>query len=181
MNDFTVTSEDRMEAIQRAMLAFMKTTPSFVLDEESGTYLTDYILEHGLNQFDPASYHAAYNARESVKRDRENRMAEWQRGRADYLRPSDEDKTQAIEDLKQRQQKPAPTPFVPARQYTDADLDRMTSDEYRKAVLGVTRLDDVQGNSGHVFKPALAPEGTRTGFRKPRLSLQARRLLGLDK
>jgi len=179
--NLTVTEQDRIETIQRAIIDFMAAAPDFVLDEQSAEYLSDFIEAHSLNRYDPASYHAAYNARESERRDRENLIEAWQRGRAQYLLPSDDDKALVIEELKQRQQKPAPTPFVPARQYTDAELDHMTSDEYRKAVLGVTRLDDVQGNSGYVRKPVLSPEGTRTGFRKPRLSLQARKLLGMDK
>lgn len=181
MNNPAVTEQDRMQAIERAILGFMAETPDYVLDEESALVLMDYIEAHGLNRFDSNSYRAAFNARESVKRAREDRIVEWQRGRAEYLQPSEEDKALAIDELRQRPQKSAPVPFVPARQYTDAEMDSMSSDEYRRAVLGVMRLDDAQGTTGYVRKPVLSPEGTRTGFRKPRLSLQARKLLGLDK
>jgi len=180
MNDLTVTEQDRTEAMERAILGFMAERPDYILDEQSAVDLLDYIEAHGLNRYDSNSYRAAYDARERVKRDRENRIVQWQQGRAAYLRSSDEDKTQAIDEFRNRQQKPAPPPFVPDRQYTDAEINAMTADEYRK-VLGVTRLEDIQGNTGYVLRPALAPEGVRTGFRKPRLSLQARKLLGLDK
>jgi len=181
MNNLVVTDQDRIETIERTILGFMAEAPDFVLDEKSGEYLADYIEAHGLNRYQTASYHEAYNARESGRRARENRIEDWQRGRSEYLRPSEEDKARAIDELRQRPHKSATRPFVPARQYTDAELDRMSSDEYRRAVLGVVRLDDVQGASGYVRKPALSPEGTRTGFRKPRLSLQARKLLGMDR
>ncbi len=72
----------------------------------------------------------------------QERIEARERARADYLSASDADRAQAVADLKERSRPQEATPFVPARQYTQAEIDRMSSDEYGVKVLGRNRIED---------------------------------------
>jgi len=65
------------------------------------------------------------------------------REREAYLSGSDIDRTEAIREFRENAPKQERQEFRPAREYTQAETDRMSSTEYRRLVLGVTdRVED---------------------------------------
>jgi hypothetical protein len=93
-----------------------------------------------------------------------------ERQRADYLSGSDADKAQAIAELKDRSRPEERAAFVPARSYSEAELDAMDSETYRKEVLGITnRVEDRQGTSSLTY---LKPERLERRVRTIKLSPQ---------
>ena len=71
------------------------------------------------------------------------READRQRRRELALSPCDEARQQAIEDFRERNRVEPLAQFVPAREYTEKEKDAMSSEEYRRLVLGVTdRVED---------------------------------------
>jgi hypothetical protein len=88
-------------------------------------------------------YELELQERAAAQADELAREADFQRRRELSLSPSDEARQQAIEDFRERNRVEPPPQFVPAREYTEKEKDAMSSEEYRRLVLGVTdRVED---------------------------------------
>jgi hypothetical protein len=60
----------------------------------------------------------------------------------DFHRPSSEDRKEALEEFKASQPQPiAREPFKPRKEFSEAEIDSMTSDEYAREILGVPDSD----------------------------------------
>jgi len=99
---------------------------------------------------------AEQRAREAAERE-----AQRQAEREEYLRPAD--RGELARQLQQNQATPSGYTH-PVREYTDAEIDAMSSDDMRR--LGIVacplRVEERQGNSGTVLRPE------RTGERRDR-------------
>ena len=93
------------------------------------------------------------------------------REREDYLSGADADKAQAERDLKERSRPLEQTAFIPACQYTQAEMDEMSSDEYAIKVLGRNSIADRNGVG------TAPPDKTATEIVKKRI-LQSRNAKG---
>jgi hypothetical protein len=110
--------------------------------------------------YDPVEWNFAWQRvrnqrKESARLDAELAAQEQarQRKREDYLAPSN--RADTLRDLQPGQTAPSPEGFVPAREYTEAEMLAMSSDEYRRLVLGSFTTEDRQGNSGYEYKPVV--------------------------
>lgn len=93
------------------------------------------------------------------------------REREAYLSGADADKRQAERDLKERSRPLEQTAFIPACQYTQAEMDKMSSDEYAIKVLGRNSIADRNGVG------TATPDKTATEIVKKRI-LQSRNAKG---
>jgi hypothetical protein len=105
-------------------------------------------------------------AHESLKSIREERK-HYAMSSADYR------KTVLNPDFKSRQPAPrSPRVFTPAKAYTPAEIDRMSSAEYKAAVMGI--LDHASGESQVLATP------DRSGQRKRSSSLRGLKRAGIE-
>jgi Rps23 Pro-64 3,4-dihydroxylase Tpa1-like proline 4-hydroxylase len=78
----------------------------------------------------------------------QERIEARKRAREDYLSGSDADKAQAVREFRERNRpQEHQAAFVPDREYSQAEQDRMSSDEYAVKVLGRNRIEDRNSSS----------------------------------
>lgn len=98
----------------------------------------------------------------------QERIEARERERAEYLSGSGSDKAQAVADLKGRSPVPeCSSVFVPKREYTDEEIDRMSADEMAIKLFGRNNIEDRQGSSGGYV---VRPERLERRVRKIKLS-----------
>jgi hypothetical protein len=141
-------AEDQEQLIELARKAFsqfleisewVNNRPKTDEDMED---ILDVLYARGLATDDPTSYSVSWNAVKDHRKTREARRERHQQFREEYLSPSDEVRSEAIAEFCQ-QQKPITKPaFVPEREYTAEELDKMSASEYRQRVLGELRPED---------------------------------------
>ncbi|MGC2197483.1 MAG: hypothetical protein WA628_22610, partial [Terriglobales bacterium] len=148
---------ERLDAIQHASQIFadvskfnLETAPR---DDNDTADITNEILRRNLDLTDSVSYTVAWHAVRKQREEATRRESEFeaqqqarQREIEDYKRPSSEDRPGLLEENRLRQQAPASKQFVPAREYTDAEISAMSSDQYRRLVLGGISIADRQGH-----------------------------------
>jgi len=163
-----------LDIAQSAFQMFMDARPNIQMTTELAIELASRVTDSGWDQFKAGSYLRAWEAIEAEKQRAVELDAQRQKDREDYFRPSSDDRRALVEAFKSRQTSPR-NEFVPAREYSEAEQSRMSSSEFRRAILGVLTLEDKQGSSGIVYKPE------RTGERKTSTSFRALKKRGIER
>jgi hypothetical protein len=153
---------DDQELIQAARQAFSTFVEiaGMVNDqpcEEDVPDIVDEIYARGFDVGDSLSYSHAWHAVKDRRQQQEERRAQYNRSREEYLSPAVEMREKAIEEFRQQQRPITKIPFIPDRQYSEEEIERMPSDEYRKKILGALRLEDIQDQSSVVAAPERPP------------------------
>ncbi|MFY9560300.1 MAG: hypothetical protein WAQ52_08720 [Terriglobales bacterium] len=153
------TEQQTVPEIQQAFQLFLDIRPDAQVSVEDARRMADYVIDAGLDPFKAGSYWRAYQwvksepqrqaDEEAVRAAQEaERLAE----RQNYLRPSAEDRRALLQSLKQNQPSARPE-FTPEREYTDAEIEAMTSSEFRQKVLGVRTIEEQQGSTSTTSTP----------------------------
>jgi ribosomal protein L12E/L44/L45/RPP1/RPP2 len=175
---------ERVEAIQHACQIFVdvsRFSPQLApRDENDLDEIVNGIVSRNGDLTDALAYTLEWRAirerrQEAARQEVELAAKEeaHQQELADYKRPSSHDLPALQAEMRLRQP-PTPKQFVSAHEYTDAEMSAMSSDEYRRLVLGGVSIDDRQGTTGHSYKPVIRPGNRNTA--KPTLRNLKRRL-----
>lgn len=153
--------QENIEAARQAFTTFTQVARMAGLsprEEDVDDILTELYAKDG-DIYDSLAWNFAWQRvrnqrKESARLDAELEAQEQarHREREDYLAPSN--RAETLRDL-QPGQAPSPAGFVPAREYTDAEMSAMSSDDYRRLVLGSFTTEDRQGNTGYAYKPVV--------------------------
>lgn len=147
-------NEERIEAIQRACSIFLdvcrmhpETAPR---GEEDIDHVVNEILRQDRDLSDSVNYTLAWRAvrgrrEEAARREAEAEAREQTRRQEieDYKRPSN--RAETMSELRAGHTSASPAPFVPAREYSQEEIDHMSADNYRRLVLGHVSIADRQG------------------------------------
>lgn len=163
-------NEDALQAVIEKVDAAKRPAD----DSMSYTFANNEMRREARKQFE-----AEITARDQQTRSIE-REAQLKAEREEYLRPSDRSEVarQPNQNLPDQPASPAPT-----REYTDAELDAMSSDDMVR--LGIVsrghRIEDRQGSSGHVFRPETSPQRTNEYRRRKDLMKPIAEIMGGSK
>lgn len=152
--DWKTLDPEYVEKLTRAVCStFVEKTPGYQPTKENYDAMTAYVVEHDLDPTRFQTWKEAYEqtpeGQTRIAQEREaflaaadrEREAERERRRQEYNRPSSEDRSAMIEDVKALMPKRKPRE-LPKTNYTQAQMDAMSADEYRVKVLGEIRPDD---------------------------------------
>jgi hypothetical protein len=182
--EFEEPNPERIEAIQRACSIFAdvcRMSPDAApLNDEDMSEIINELLTKDRDLTDSVNYTIAWRdirakRREAARLEDEHfaNIEDRQRQRADYLAPSN--RTETAEQLRAGIVSQSAAQFTPAREYSDAEIEEMSSEQYARLVLGRNSVEDRQEHSTRLsFKEArneLILAGkiiNRAGVSKPR-------------
>jgi len=166
-------TDDDIEQMRAACWMFLGIARDVPRTTEIIESLVNEVIDLKMNVWDNMSYNFAWQSlqrKEQAQKELERQAAEERAreaereaqrkaDREDYMRPAD--RGELARQLQQNHlTQNAPVP--PTHQFTDAELDAMSSEDYRRLVLRDIRVGDRQGTDGQVFRPE------RTGERRER-------------
>jgi hypothetical protein len=145
---------ERIQAIQNACQIFAdvcrcnpETAPQ---SDDDMSEIIEGILRRNGDLADSLAYTIEWRAIREKRREaarseteREARDEDRRQTIADYKLPSN--RAETIRELRAGHTAPSPAGFVPTREYTDAEMSAMSSDDYRRLVLGHLSIADRQG------------------------------------
>ncbi len=163
-NDIQIEDDpnpERLDAIRHACQIFADVArynpESAPRDENDMDEIVNGILSRNGDLTDSLAYTIEWRAirekrEEATRREAEQDAQQHARTNeiAEFKRPAS--RSDAIRGLRAEPTGPSPAEFVPRREYTEEEMENMSSDAYRRLVLGHVSIDDRQGrgNDGTV-------------------------------
>jgi hypothetical protein len=145
--------QDNIRAAQKAVSIFYDVCrmhpDSAPRDEDLDDIMNELYAKNG-DIYDSVAWQLAWQRVRAQRQETERRETERDAQQQARTKEIEEFKApasraEAMRDLRAGHTAPSPAEFVPTREYSEEEIDNMSSDAYRRLVLGHVSIDDRQG------------------------------------